>query len=156
GITLADLFGDYHLFSGITIRDLFDSLAPGTMTFGDYFLLVLRSPTASQGLAWEHLNLTSGLSQYSTNGSTMQYRAHFTVQSGGGPTGVPSPMTVQTTLGDGFLYVPGSSQLVQDPRTCANATPADAIPDPDVNTLPNGHLELKFGVTTTVGQTYSI
>ena len=31
--------------------------ASDTFTLGDYFLLVLRSPTASQGLAWERLNL---------------------------------------------------------------------------------------------------
>ena len=35
----------------ITLRELIDSLADGTITLGDYFLLVLRSPTAQQGLA---------------------------------------------------------------------------------------------------------
>ena len=95
GVTL----GDLNYFDGITLRDLIDSLAPDTMTLGEYFLLLLHSPTASQGLSWEDLNLSSGLAQYSTNGSTMVYRAQFSVQANGGPNAVPSPVTIKTTLG---------------------------------------------------------
>ena len=169
GVTLKDLraaagpspnvfddisIGDLHYWGNVTIKGLVDSLPPNTMTLGDYFLLVLRSPTASQGLAWERLNLSSGLSQYSTNGSTVDYRAHFTVQPNGGPSGVPSPMTVKVTLGDGFLYESGTSRLVQDPATCSPTSPS--IPDPNVTPLPNGELELKWGITATVGSSYSI
>ncbi|MFL6036908.1 MAG: NosD domain-containing protein [Gaiellaceae bacterium] len=156
GMTLADVFGDWHAFDGIDIRDLIESLAPGTMTLGDYFLLLLQSPTASQGLAWERLNLSSGLAQYSTDGSTIAYRAHFSVQANGGPTAVPSPLSITSTLGDGFLYVPGTSKLIQDPRTCPSATAADAIPDPSVTTLNDGRLRLDWNVNTTVGSSYSI
>jgi CSLREA domain-containing protein len=169
GVTLEDLraaagpspnafdgisIGDLHYWGDITIKDLVDSLAPNTMTLGDYFLLVLRSPTASQGLGWENLNLAGGIAQYSTNGSTVDYNAHFTVQSNGGPNNVPSPLTVKVTLGDGFLYKPGSSHLVQDPATCSAASPS--LADPDVTPLPNGGIELKWGITANVGSSYSI
>ena len=69
GIKLGDLnlLHDY----GLTLRDLVDSLAHNTFTLGDYFLLILRSPTAQQGLAWERLDIFgSGLAAFATDGST--------------------------------------------------------------------------------------
>ena len=88
GITLGDLnlLHDY----GLTIRDLVDSLAHNTFTLGDYFLLVLRSPTAQQGLAWERLNLFgSGLAAFATDGARSPTGRQFDVVPGpGGASGV--------------------------------------------------------------------
>jgi len=51
------------------------------MTLGDYFLLVLRSPTAQQGLGWEQLNIfNSGLPAFATGAPTLPYQATFDVR----------------------------------------------------------------------------
>ena len=150
GITL----GDLNFYGDVTLRGLVDSFPDGTITLGDYFLLVLRSPTASQGLAWERLNLSgSGLAQFSTGGSTVDYRGRFDVQPNGGPSGVPSKVTVSSTLASGFLYVPGTSKLAQSPADCSTATP---IVDPTSTTLNDGRLKLTWSIDTIVGNSYSV
>jgi Tol biopolymer transport system component len=151
GVTL----GDLHFYDDVTLRGLIDSYPDGTFTLGDYFLLVLRSPTASQGLAWERLNVSnSDIQQYSTGGSTVGYRAQFNVQANGGPSGVPSPVTVDATLANGFFYVPGSSKLVASGTSCTTAAPA--IADPTETTLSGGRVKLTWTVNTTVGNGYAI
>ena len=89
------------------------------MTLGDYFLLVLRSPTAQQGLGWEQLNIFgSGLPAFATGAPTLPYEATFDVRPGpGGATG-SAPVDVETTLPSGFLYDAGTSRLVERPNAC--------------------------------------
>jgi Tol biopolymer transport system component len=148
-------FGDLKYYDGVTLRSLIASYPDGTFTLGDYLLLVLRSPTASQGLAWERLNIFgSAIQQYSTGGSTVGYRAQFDVQPNGSSTGFPSPVTVNATLGRGFFYVPGSSTLVSSATSCSSDSPA--IADPKQTTLNDGGLKLTWTVDTTVGKGYAI
>ena len=71
----------------------------------------------------------------------------------GGPSGVPSKVTVSSTLASGFLYVPGTSKLAQSPTDCSTATP---IVDPTSTTLNDGRLKLTWSIDTIVGNSYSV
>ena len=151
GITIGDLnlLHDY----GLSIRDLIDSLADNTFTLGDYFLLILRSPTAQQGLAWERLNIFgSSLQTIATNAPTLPYQATFDVQAGPGGASGPTSVALHVALPAGFLYVPGSSKL-GPPGTCAGAGP---IADPAENVAPSGQRNLAWTVPTIVGNSYLV
>jgi CSLREA domain-containing protein len=151
GITIGDLnlLHDY----GLTIRELIDSLADDTFTLGDYFLLILRSPTAQQGLAWERLNIFgSSLQTIATNAPTLPYQATFDVQAGPGGASGPTSVALHVALPAGFLYVPGSSKL-GPPGTCAGAVP---IADPAENVAPSGQRNLAWTVPTIVGNSYLV
>jgi CSLREA domain-containing protein len=169
GVTLGDLrrhdplnvlaawtIADLRDYGNMTIGDLLASLPqPNNFTLADVLLLVLGSPSGVQGLSFEGINIfDTGLPSIATGSSTIQYQAQFTVQAAnGGPSGVPSSVAVTSTLPDSFLYVPGSSKLVQSPGTCSTATP---IADPASTTLNDGRLRLAWTVPTTVGQAYSL
>lgn len=151
GMTIGDLnlLHDY----GLSIRDLIDSLADNTFTLGDYFLLILRSPTAQQGLAWERLNIFgSSLQTIATNAPTLPYQATFAVQAGLGGASGPTSVALHVALPAGFLYVPGSSKL-GPPGTCAGAGP---IADPAENVAPSGQRNLAWTVPTVVGNSYLV
>ena len=169
GVTLGDLrraagdppnvfdeitLGELHYFGDITLRELIDSLPDDTFTLGDYFLLVLRSPTAQQGLAWEQLDIFgSGLAAFATGGPTVPYQASFDVQPGPGGVSGPYDIDVDATLPQGFVYVPGSSKMFQNPGTCGVSTP---IADPGETVLPSGQRSLAWTVPTVVGNGYTV
>jgi CSLREA domain-containing protein len=149
GITL----GDLHYYGDVTIRGLIDSLPENTFTLGDYFLLILRSPTAQQGLAWERLDIFgSGLAAFATGGPTLAYQATFDVQAGPGGASGPTSVALRVALPAGFLYVPGSSKLGPS-GTCAGASP---IADPTENVAPSGQRNLAWTVPTVVGNSYLV
>ena len=149
GITL----GDLNYFGDITIRELIDSLPDNTFTLGDYFLLILRSPTAQQGLAWERLDIFgSGLAAFATDGATIPYQATFDVQAGPGGASGPTSIALNVALPAGFLYVPGSSKLGPS-GTCAGAGP---IADPTETVAPSGQRKLAWTVPTVVGNGYLV
>ena len=155
-ITLGDLnyWGDASHGDEITLRELIDSLEDGSITLGDYFLLILRSPTAQQGLAWEQLNLfASGLPAFATNGPTLPYEASFAVQPGPGNASGSAEVDVDVTLPSGFLYAPGSSKLAQSPAGCGGAS---QIGDPGEIVLADGGRKLTWTVDTVVGNGYVI
>jgi Tol biopolymer transport system component len=151
GITLGDLnlLFDY----GLSLRDLVDSLADNTFTLGDYFLLILRSPQAQQGLAWERLDIFgSGLAAFATDGATVPYQATFDVQPGPGGGSGSTSVAVDVTLPAGFLYVPGSSKL-GPPGACSGAAP---ISDPTETVASSGQRKLEWTVPTIVGNSYLV
>ena len=97
------------------------------------FLLVLGSPNArraSRSRA-QHLRHRPG----AVRDRRQHGRLPRAVQRApnGGPTGVPSPVTVTSTLGTGFLYVAGSSKLLPIGGNCATVAPP--IADPASTTL---------------------
>ena len=115
-------------------------------------MLILRSPTAQQGLAWERLNIFSGLSAFATDGPTLPYQATFDVQAGPGGASGPTSVRLNAGLPAGFLYVPGSSKLGPS-GTCAGATP---IADPYENVAPSGQRNLTWTLPTVVGNSYLV
>ena len=140
-ITLGDLnyWGDAAHNDEITLRELIDSLEDGSITLGDYFLLILRSPTAQQGLAWERLDLfASGLPAFATDGPTLPYAASFDVQPGPGNATGPAEVDVDVTLPSGFLYDPKSSKLAQSAAGCGEAS---QIGDPSEIVLDDGRAQ---------------
>ena len=117
----------------MTIGDLLASLPqPNTFTLGDCFLLVLGSPTASQGLSFERINLfDTGLPQFATGGSTVGYRAQFTVAANGGPTRRAGPVTRHV---DARARLPLRGRQLEARAGSGNcATVAPPIADPVVD-----------------------
>src|SRR5262249_17511289 len=152
GITV----GDLHFWGNVTLKGLVDSFPDGKITLGDYFLLVLRSPTAQQGLAWERLSLAgSNLPGLAADAQTVPYRARFDVRPGPqGATGF-TPVELDVTLPAGFLYVPGTSTIVQTPDTCPSEG-APSLADPSVTGPAAGPQKLSWTVQAVVGHTYSV
>ena len=152
GIKLGDLnlLRDY----GLTLRDLVDSFAHNTFTLGDYFLLVLRSPSAQQGLAWERLNIfESGLAAFATDGSTVRYQRD--VRRGARPRRgerCRRRSTVAVTRPSGFLYEPGSRSSCPAGRMPA---PRRSPIRPRASPRADG-ASSTWTVTTIVGNSYSI
>ncbi len=168
GVTLGDLranapasllatwtLADLRDYGNLTIGDLLASLPqPNSFTLADVLLLVLGSPSGVQGLSFEGINIfDTGLPGIATGGSTVDYRAQFTLQATGSAAGLPTTVDLTSTLPSGFLYVAGSSKLVQSPGTCATAT---AIANPAAVTLNDGRLKLTWSLDGTVGDGYSV
>jgi len=168
GVTLGDLRANastsllaswtiaaLRYYGNMTIGDLLVSLPqPNSFTLADVLLLVLGSPDGVQGLSFEGINIfDTALQQVATGGPTMDYRAQFTVSpTNGGPSEVANTVTVSSTLGTGFLYVPGSSKVLEG-TSCSGAT---GIGDPTSTVLANGRLKLTWSIDTSVGHTYSV
>ena len=124
------------------------------MTLGDYFLLVLRSPTAQQGLGWEQLNIFgSGLPAFATGAPTLPYEAPSTCGPARAERRVPLRSTSRRRFPSGFLYDAGTSRLVERPNACV---PGTEIGDPTETVLADGRRTLRWTVDTVVGRDYRL
>ncbi len=152
-ITFADViaFTTPAALHNYTIVNLINSalLAPGAnITYADVLALLLTANTVS----WETLDLSATpVQNFATGGSTLGYQADFHLNANGGPVGSPVTTKVQVTVPSGFLYQPGSSQLLVD--NGSGFVPAGAQPgDPTIGT--DG--TLSWSVSPLVGTNYRI
>ena len=119
-------FGDLRYYGDITLGELLaaiDAMSPPAdppITLGDIYAM-LFTPNA---VRWERLDLDAmRVTEFATDGSIVDYRADFFLTGGGAGT---SAVEISVELPAGFLYVPGTSQLVQvDP-----AGPTTPLADP--------------------------
>ena len=149
-ITFADVIGNTapSVLHNYTVAQLINSLPPASgITYADVLALLLNPGD----LSWENLDLQgTPIQNFSTGGSKLDYQADFSLNANGGPPGVSNSATLDVKIPSGFVYQPGTAQLLVD-NDGFNPAP-DQPGDPAV--LPDG--TLRWAVDVTVGDSYRL